>query len=195
MILNDINVLSQSIFRNLIESIACPGKIINLSLKNLNIISEYERCLFGICRTLFDHETTFCLIGNKTNEAIIEEVFKLTKARYTTIEDAEYIIVYGGSDGMSLLTANPGNLLYPDKGATILYKVSSLTDNKGINLMLEGPGIEDKIELSINGVLKTDIEIIKQINTEFPLGLDTIFIDDDDNITSIPRSSKITIKG
>ncbi|MEA3544779.1 MAG: phosphonate C-P lyase system protein PhnH, partial [Thermodesulfobacteriota bacterium] len=56
---------------------------------------------------------------------------------------------------------------------------------------LSGPGIEDNIYPKIDGLAAQELNQLKEVNTEYPLGIDCIFIDQNGQLMCIPRSTRI----
>jgi alpha-D-ribose 1-methylphosphonate 5-triphosphate synthase subunit PhnH len=89
---------------------------------------------------------------------------------------------------------NCGTIEFPDSGATLFYLAKKINGTDGINIKLQGPGIKDEISFKISGVDKEDLKTLKSLNSEFPLGLDVIFLDEYNKIVSLPRSSRIFLE-
>ncbi|MBU4320319.1 MAG: phosphonate C-P lyase system protein PhnH, partial [Nitrospinae bacterium] len=121
---------------------------------------------------------------------------RATGSRTANIEDADFVIIpSGGSDG-AILHAKRGSLEYPDTGATVIYVVEYLDDrdNGKTIALLKGPGIRNDIAPVIHGLGKNELSHIKEINSEFPLGIDCIFIESANKIMCIPRSTRIEVR-
>ena len=54
-----------------------------------------------------------------------------------------------------------------------------------------GPGIKDKTRIKIEGLAAGELKELKHVNREFPLGVDSIYLDRSGRLTSIPRSTRI----
>jgi alpha-D-ribose 1-methylphosphonate 5-triphosphate synthase subunit PhnH len=44
----------------------------------------------------------------------------------------------------------------------------------------------------IDGLNSNDLELLFEINSDFPLGVDTLFVDEAGRIVAIPRSTRMT---
>ncbi|MCL5423135.1 MAG: phosphonate C-P lyase system protein PhnH, partial [Nitrospirae bacterium] len=96
-------------------------------------------------------------------------------------------------------------LEYPDTGATVIYSINSLSlippippfvkggMRGNLRITLKGPGINGEITPFIGGIKKDEFHYLKEINSEYPLGVDSIFIDAENRIMCIPRSTKIEV--
>lgn len=163
---------------------ANPGMVIKLPGAGLE----------KVCEVLLDHEVSFSVIGSGVHDGLIRKIYEITKSEYVRADTADYVIVAGGSSCGGIKSLNRGTLDFPDKGATVIYMVREL-GNGGLTLGLKGPGIESIRDLTINGADAGDLMDIKEMNSEFPLGLDLVLIDDNGFASSIPRSSSIEFKG
>ncbi len=176
--------LTQENFRVLLDSMSHPGRILKLP-------DDFPAVLY----TLLDHEVSFTVIGPGASEEFIHRIYQMTKSPYSGIDEADYVVVCGGSSGDMLAHVRRGELEFPDRGATVFYEVGELGGNQGSKIQLMGPGVIDLIELNVFGIDNNDLSMINEINTEYPLGIDIIFIDRSMNIASIPRSSRISLMG
>lgn len=183
--------LTQNSFRIILNSMANPGKSFILP----DSIEQDDAPLFTLLATLLDNETTFSVIGRDVQESFIDKVYSLTKAEYASASCAEYVII-SGSDSLGYLqNVSRGTLEFPDRGACVIYPVEDLNSSATLNhILLSGPGIKSTVRCELGCVEKKDIKLIKEINYDFPLGVDVIFIDKNGIIISIPRSSKITME-
>jgi len=191
------NLITQKTFRTLLQAMSRPGRVYSLS-------QELESGLILFIQTLLDHEVTFNVFGHQREEWEYR-IIRATGSRTANIEDADFVIIpSGGSDG-AILHAKRGSLEYPDTGATVIYSINSLSQippihpfAKGgvrgdLRITLKGPGINGEITPFIGGIKKDEFHYLKEINSEYPLGVDSIFIDAENRIMCIPRSTKIEV--
>jgi alpha-D-ribose 1-methylphosphonate 5-triphosphate synthase subunit PhnH len=188
---NETNILTQNFFRIIMQSMSHPGKAYSLPEVAITKGNMNYNSFSVLCFTLLDHEVKFSVIGSETNEALIEHIFQLTKSQYVQSQNADYVVVAGGSSNSSLNHLNRGEIEFPDSGTTLFYLAGKINDTEGLRIRLTGPGIKDEIRFNLSGVDAEDIRILKSLNSEFPLGIDTIFLDVNNQILSIPRSSQI----
>lgn len=57
-----------------------------------------------------------------------------------------------------------------------------------------GPGIRDQIAPGIRGLGTREIFYLQEINREFPLGIDGIFLDRGNRLLCLPRSTRIEVR-
>jgi alpha-D-ribose 1-methylphosphonate 5-triphosphate synthase subunit PhnH len=184
----DKDTATQELFRIMLKAIAHPGKIFQLPGVQQTSGNTENDSLAALLYTLLDHETSFSVIGTEAHEELIDKISRCTKSRYIDVEQAEYIVVCGGSSGGMLEHIGRGKLDFPDWGVTVFYLVESLGETGKIRIGLTGPGVKDRIGFSVSGADPGDIILINTINSEFPLGIDIVFVDRSMKIAAIPRS-------
>jgi|YelNatPaOPRAMG01_1025707.scaffolds.fasta_scaffold27603_3 alpha-D-ribose 1-methylphosphonate 5-triphosphate synthase subunit PhnH len=187
---------SQRVFRKLLDCMARPGKVVE--------IREFEASAWNftyvaaVALTLMDEETTFATLGPGWEEFASFCKFH-TGSKPVTAEKADFVFINGEYYSPELEKIRRGNLLFPDQGATVICRVSSIysgelrSDLEGIFLRLKGPGILGERELALNGLTKENLACLKKLNSEFPLGVDIILVSFNGNLACIPRSSNISI--
>jgi len=187
----------QKTFRTILQSMSHPGRVYTLT-------DELKNGLILIIQTLIDHEVTFSVYG-PLKEEWEYRIIRSTGSRRANIEHADFLIILSGSSDGSILHAKRGSLEYPDTGATVIYSVNSLFQtsympnvvnggtNNDVMVELKGPGINGRITTFIGGINKDELHYLKEINSEYPLGVDSIFIDAKNRIMCIPRSTKIEV--
>lgn len=179
--------LTQKTFRLLLQAMSNPGKIYSLGF-------ELESGFISVVQTLLDHEVTFNVVGHRTKEWT-QTIIQTTGSKPVNIENADFVLILSDYSDGEILRARRGSLEYPDTGATVIYSINSLSsmDNGGVRVTLKGPGINGKISLFMEGIKKDEFYNLKEINSEYPLGVDSIFIDSDNMIMCIPRSTHIEV--
>lgn len=163
------------------QAMSNPGRIIPAE-------SSQEGLLHLVCQTLMDQEVGLAVIGRNVKSRMIKEIKLATGCFCTSVQKADFIIVTGGSSDGALADAPRGSLEYPDQGATVIYPVQRLGFGN-LSLVMRGPGIRDTVKTEMEGILTQEIKLAAGINSEFPLGLELIFIDDR-SIMAIPRSAE-----
>lgn len=185
---------TQKVFRVLVDAMSHPGRVYRMPKPQK--IDPWETSLLAIVYTLLDHEVSFAFIGQKIT--IAEQIYAATKARQVAIEEADYIIVEGNRSDGQILSAKCGVGAYPEQGATIIYVIDQETHNgnsAGLNeIILNGPGIKDQTSPQLAGLSVEEFQHIRDLNTEYPLGVDCVFLGEDNQVMCIPRSTKITVR-
>ncbi len=174
-------------FRVLLKSMSRPGKIFQLpDTTEANFVTT----VFRLLDTVLDQQVSCCLLcGNKE----LENQLKLrTGTHFTDAESADFLLALSGDSYGKSLTAKRGQLEFPNEGATILFGVNQLSNGtKTTGTRLSGPGIKNNIHPKIGGLAAQELIWIKEVNTEYPLGIDCIFIDLTGQLMCIPRSTRI----
>jgi len=200
--MDNISLATQNTYRIILQSMCHPGRLYHLFCGYADIPASGSfspgligpEGLFSVLLTLLDNEVTFFVHGNDFvhMEAAISEAVGSTAADITS---ADFIIIPGGKSRGELLKAKRGSIDYPDTGATVIFVIDSLDsrNNGKDKVVLKGPGIENEMEISAGPLLKNELSCIKEVNAEFPLGIDCIFIDKSDRIMCVPRSTVIEV--
>lgn len=186
---------SQRIFRIILDSMARPGKI--NCLPQIHLLDGEYNFPFLIARTLLDSEVGFACLDKE--ETLGQRIRDATGARPVDVSSAEFVFCDGRKRQEDLYRTNPGTLLFPDKGATVVMTVGRLglqRPEEGVEdlkeVELEGPGICGKKKVWISGIHEYNLKWLLLQNKEYPKGVDAILLDLDGRILCLPRSTKIT---
>jgi len=167
-----------------------PGRVYRLPVD-----SHWPNPLIALAVTLLDHEVGFAVVGTADAQAVAVEVFAATRARPAELREADYILVLGADSHGAIETAKRGVPAYPDQSATLIYLIpadgSPPTPPRTITL--QGPGIRDQAMPQMPGLASAELARINAMNTERPLGVDCIFLNDRNQVMCIPRSTHIRI--
>jgi len=204
----DMTLDSQRIFRCILDAMARPGSILELSDINITppVANRYPLLLL---MTLLDHEVSFCVPGhgdaneneNENRQAVAEYLRSNTGSKESGIGDADFILVCGGFSHGSIRETKQGTLEYPDESATVIYDIVSIRDVKhegsedgdgDMLLEFSGPGIAGRCMIGISGMERAEIEDILAVR-DYPLGIDAILSDRDGKIVCIPRSTSVRV--
>ncbi|MBI5592692.1 MAG: phosphonate C-P lyase system protein PhnH [Deltaproteobacteria bacterium] len=171
-------------FRVVLQGMSHPGKVFPLPG-----FPGKGSAVIELLGCLMDNEVSFAVIGGTELETVLS---RHTSGRLVSSEEADYIIVSSGTTSGRLAGFKRGSLEYPNTGATILYLVEELSEGKG-EIVLSGPGVKGTASLRITGLPLSELKQLKEVNSEFPLGVDAIFLDLSGNIACIPRSTQIGV--
>lgn len=178
---------TQRAFRQILEAMTFPGKIIQLEKGAVEMSPLISQTVL-VCQTLLDSEVTFTILNDSETS---HSIHAYTGSHAVSVREADFIVIPQEATSMidQLNWAKTGDLRDPQKSATLVYEVESLTN--GSPLELRGPGIKDKTVVHAN--LTTDfLEIRARLNAEYPLGVDAIFIDGEGYILALPRTTKVS---
>lgn len=170
-------------FRVILQGMSHPGKVYSLP-----DFSGKEPAPVELLRCLMDNEASFAVIGDKDLERALAGH---TGSRPVSPASADFIIVCRGA-ACDLAGCKRGSLEYPDSGATILFLVDELSEGNG-GIILSGPGVAGTVSLAITGLPLSLFHRLREVNGEFPLGVDAVLLDQGGRIACIPRSSRIGV--
>ena len=183
---------AQEQFRLLLDCMARPGKI-NV-LPDMDILPPAGINKGGtlIALSLFNADVSFCSLADNSDE-ITAYLALNTGATVAEVNTADYIFLNGHQNPDLIDGAKHGNLSYPDESATLIIDVDKIAVEPFLNsikLLLKGPGIETETVVFVEGINPRLLEAVKELNLEFPLGIDLMITDQQNNLICIPRSNR-----
>lgn len=174
-------------FRMILQAFSHPGTSFGLPLSDKDTVRQ--TVLITMLGCLMDNEVTFAIIGDDGDATATALAFHIGSAR-AGISEADFVIaIHGTTDGLLTLIRR-GTLEYPDKGATLVYLIDEIADHGG-SATLSGPGINGTVRPSFIGLAATELSGLHEVNAEYPLGVDALFLDAGGRIACIPRSTRI----
>lgn len=181
---------AQRTFRALLDAMARPGEIFQLAL------APDDSPVFAVCAALLDFEVTYaCAADTVAATALDQRIALEIGCPPSSLAEAAFIVSYGALPASTWEVVRRGTLAYPDRGATIIYIVSSVgPDAEGGDatvLTLTGPGIETERYLIVHGLAVTEFALLAKANSDYPMGIDAILIDPRGRVACLPRSSRI----
>jgi len=177
-------IRQHSIFRVLLQAMSHPGKVYRLPE-----VTGTRQSVVAVLSSLIDNEVGCTVIGDPELEEVIG---RRTGCRSVAPADADYLVICPAAGGDHLAGCRRGSLSYPDRGATAIYLVDELEEGKG-DIILSGPGVDGTARLRIQGLPTGEVHRLMAVNSEFPLGVDAVFVDDSGRVACIPRSSRIKV--
>lgn len=167
----------QGVFRQLMRAFSFPGRIETLT---------GGAALTQTLATLVDSEVTLADPQNLVDALTRQRL----QARMEAAERAHFIVADGRLS--PVFAPHLGTLESPERGATILLRVTALGEGSGWRL--SGPGIRTVQTLAIAGLDPAWMARRNSWNEGFPLGVDLILIDCS-RVAALPRSTRITAQG
>lgn len=175
----------QKVFREILSALANPGQIKDIGNQAEKFEGEYAVLLAAGC-TLLDNEEKMYV---EKNPRLADELHDLTLCREADLDKADYVFLSSemnyGSMEQILKNVKHGTYADPQESVTLFLLCDGISGKD--EMCLEGPGVDGQITLKINTYIKKTIEILRNINIEYPLGVDMIFADRSGNILGIPR--------
>lgn len=178
---------TQQHYRILVDIFSYPGKIAKNVEKPNNYITFCDGVLMT-AMTLLDNEVTF----HTTFKSDGQEFSTLTGARMVEeARESDYLIIKEKGLEPSIFEDAPiGTLPSPEKSATLIIEVESF--HEGHFYKLTGPGIRDEMMIQLSLEERWMMHRNEKCK-EYPLGIDLILIDRQNNMMSIPRTTKIEV--
>ncbi|MEH7179205.1 phosphonate C-P lyase system protein PhnH [Neobacillus vireti] len=186
----------QSVYRKMVDSTSRPGLISDLR-KEAALVEEEDikgssASVLLLALTLFDQEVSFKVFSTQEDTAS-KTINQLTYAKPAETKNADYLLILQDAEKGSLeeaiINAKSGTLKNPHISATIIVEVDSVTSGEA--LLLKGPGIQ-KHESVYLDIKENWVESRQEKNKEYPLGIDLIFVDQNHQLLSLPRTTQIT---
>jgi len=184
---SDAIIRDHAMFRALLSAISRPGSVCPLPYQGE--VSGQSRLLGEMLHCLMDNEVTYYVVDIESVN-LSDEIAGQTGARRADCATADFLIFPAGDSRGEVANARRGTLEYPDSGATVIYRVDELQETGGA-AALHGPGIDGTVTPLIRGLATEELERLRDVNAEYPLGVDALFLDNRGSVMWIPRSTRI----
>ncbi|MDR2712175.1 MAG: phosphonate C-P lyase system protein PhnH [Clostridiales bacterium] len=197
---------SQQVFRLILDAIAHPGRIINISCyhskfaacKDGNLPPAGAHCVsrqygdypefLAMAMTLLDNEVSY---NTCDNHYLADEIMSLTLAKQATVGDADFIFVCDPKDIDDIIAnAKCGTLSDPHKSSTVVIHNSG---EHVYRLRLSGPGINSHTEVPATLTVREAIKVRDAQNYEYPQGIDLFFLSSEGDLFAIPRLTHMEV--
>ena len=180
---------SQSAFRAIMGAMATPGRPYAITFDNIAPPKPFDAATAAAALCLFDFETPVWLDAAAADAGAADYIRFHCGAPLVSSPDAAHFAIIADPAAMPpLQDFNPGEEQYPDRSATLIAQVKSLTD--GRSFRLSGPGIETTREISIEGLPARFIADWRINHACYPMGVDVLLIAGQ-TIVGLPRSTKM----
>ncbi len=176
---------SQRVFRGVLQAMARPGQIQSLD-RLPEAPAPLEAATAALALTLFDLETPIWLSSDLSGPAEQYLAFHTGAPRMHAPGDACFLVIGEGRDLPDLATIDLGDAEYPERAATLIIQVESLT--AGSAKRLRGPGILDQIDVAVTGLAESFWDAFMLNRKRFPLGFDA-FLVSGSAVLGLPRST------
>lgn len=180
---------AQKVFRAVMDAMARPGTIRPipvLATPPMPLRSNAAAVALALC----DHDTPLWLDTSLQSSPAVKSWlgFHTGAPMARTPDEAHFAVVAAPAELISLDNFAQGTQEYPDRSATLILQVGSLS--AGPQLILEGPGIEKAASLSPSPLPRHFVEQWKQNNQRFPRGVDVILAAPE-GVACLPRTTRI----
>ncbi len=188
---------AQHHFRLILDSMARPGKINNIPAIDILPPAGINKSSAIIALALLNTDASFLSV-NENQQEITEYIALNTAAQPSSIGEADFIFTNGLQDAELIYAAKIGTLPYPENSATFVIDTEQIAKENfegALQITLSGPGIETTDVVFVKGLNAALLDAVKEQNLEFPLGVDLILTDDNNNLLCIPRSNQFKVAG
>lgn len=179
---------SQAIFRTVLNAFSYPGRIHNLA-PTPEPPPPLCAATAAFCLALADKDTPVWL-DTKTDCGAVRDFlrFHCGCPLVRTPGEAAFAVIADGAAAPRLSVFSIGDDRFPDRSATVVFQVASLTT--GHPVVAAGPGIQDSKRLSIDGLPMWFWEDWSANHASFPLGIDLLLASGSD-VIGMPRSIRV----
>ncbi len=189
---------TQQTFRVALAAMTTPGRIGQLVWEPelSDQIDGPDRWLAALLLALADHEVSLAVELADRSASFAGEIGRWTRAAAATPEAADMVVAEAATMGADLpVRLRRGSLQYPDDAALLIIQVDRLGGGPpgGTALSLEGPGVDGRISLRVDG-LDADVIAARDVAvSQYPTGIDLLLVDRDGRIAGIPRTTVIAV--
>jgi alpha-D-ribose 1-methylphosphonate 5-triphosphate synthase subunit PhnH len=184
---------AQRHFRTVLDSMSRPGKINRFAPLALTPPEGLTRAAAYVGFALLNADVAAHALGKG---AAAESYLRAnTQCRLESADQADFIFISGDGDTAPIMAAKVGIPTYPESGATVVIAVNHIgksSSTGGVQLTLEGPGIETREIVFVTGLRTELLAALKAKNAEFPLGVDAILVSADECVICLPRTTRVT---
>ncbi|MFN3524310.1 MAG: phosphonate C-P lyase system protein PhnH [Phenylobacterium sp.] len=183
---------SQSVFRKVMEAVARPGTIADLS-GAVEPPAGLEVASAAVALTLFDFETPVwidpSLAGGETATWLR---FHCGCPLTADTANAAFAVATDMAKAPPLSAFNQGDAKYPDRSTTLVLQVAALQGGRPV--VLRGPGVKDQITVAPAGLPDGFWDQFETNTAQFQFGVDVLLVAGA-SLTALPRSVRVEIQG
>lgn len=174
-------------FRVVLQAMSHPGT--PCQLPGQESVSGEHAPLIQLLSCLINNEVSFAIVGDECG-SLATDLTRHTGTPRSDIGESDFVIAARGTTAGLLSRVKRGTLEYPDGGATLVYLVDDIAGEGGA-AELSGPGVNGTVRPLFIGLSAAELRRLRDINAEYPLGVDAMFLDTTGKIACIPRSTRI----
>lgn len=177
---------SIKVFRALTDAMAHPGEIKQVPARP-PAPPQLMPATAALCLSLLDFETPLWL---QQQQPAVHEYLRFHCGCPLVSEPARaaFALITSTPAMPTFSLFNPGEPEYPDRSATLLVQVASLSNAAGVRL--SGPGLQTPIRLDVAGMSADFWYGLQATRATFPCGVDVVFVCGD-RIAALPRTTQI----
>ncbi|MFD0615995.1 phosphonate C-P lyase system protein PhnH [Paenibacillus sp. GCM10027629] len=188
----------QQVYRQVLDAMSRPGKIVQIEAPSFVRREAADAYIVALGMMLLDQSVSYEVIGDMS---LAEQLQLYTLSRRQELQACDYVFLTtsdaAAQASVDIESCKRGTFTFPDESATIICRVHELgagsEGRKGsVKLTMQGPGIAEEQQLSIDGLAGSLVSGWQASNAEFPLGIDWIFVDEMGRVACVPRSTKFS---
>jgi alpha-D-ribose 1-methylphosphonate 5-triphosphate synthase subunit PhnH len=177
---------SIKVFRALADAMAHPGAIHRVPARP-PAPSQLMPAAAAMCLSLLDFETPLWL--QQTQPAVADYLkFHCGCPLVPQPRAASFALITDTVSMPGLSDFNAGETEYPDRSATLLVQVASLSNASGVRL--SGPGLRETVHLDVAGIPAAYWHELQASHAAFPCGVDVVFVWGE-RIAALPRTTTV----
>ncbi|MDX6748662.1 phosphonate C-P lyase system protein PhnH [Geminicoccaceae bacterium 1502E] len=180
---------SQAHFRDLLDALSRPGRIVELGAELPAPPAGLGRGSYALLLSLLDYETPLWL--GEAGEAAASLRFHCGCPVTDRTGEAAFAVAPAG-EAPALEDFAQGTPEYPDRSTTLLLEVEALGEG-GQELVLRGPGIEESTVLRVSGLGPDLARQLRDNRRSFPQGVDIVLVAGS-RIAGLPRTTEVEIR-
>ena len=176
---------SQKVFRAILRAMSRPGLATTLpSLPEAP--GRLSPASAAVALTLLDLHTPIWL-SPALDQAEVANYLRFHCGAPMTKDPtlASFAILDEKKRALNIHRFNQGTSLYPDASTTLIIQVDDFS--QGIEMIVSGPGVIDRVRLSVDGLPPAFIPEFNQNRQNFPLGVDCFLVSSGE-ICGLPRT-------
>ena len=180
---------AQSSFRAVMRAMSRPG-LVQVLHHDLSPPAPLSGGAAALALTLFDYETPVWLDRSLARADDVSHWLRFhTGAPMTSDpQQAAFALIADAAKAPEFTSFAPGTPDYPDRGATLILQVDSLSE--GHSMVLKGPGIDGMQTMAAGSLPDDFIGRMTENRALFPRGVDVLLLTDH-AVAAIPRSTRI----
>jgi len=178
---------AQAVFRATLQALSHPGRVIELAARS-GVPRGLSPAMAAVLLTLADGDAPLWLPSGVGADVARFLRFHCGCRIMGRPGMAVFAAVPAGFEPPALADCHPGDPAYPDRSATLILEVASLTD--GEPLRLAGPGIRDAQILRVAGLPAGFPAQWQENHRRFPLGVD-VLLTSGRRLCGLPRTCRM----
>jgi len=178
---------AQSAFRAALHALAHPGTLVRTAPPR-GVPPGLSPAMTALLLTLADADTPLWLPPGTDRATLGYLRFHCASPMADDPAEARFVAVPAGAAPPPLAACRQGEPAYPDRSATLLLEVQSLTAGRAVTL--RGPGIAARAPLAAAGLPGDFWRQWRDNHGRFPLGVD-VLLTCGDQLCGLPRTTLV----